>query len=44
MDCMHDQSTDGRSFRRLNVLDGFIRQGLATEIDLSLPAACVIRA
>jgi putative transposase len=30
MDFMHDQSADGRSFRVLNVLDGFNRQGSAT--------------
>ena len=28
MDFMHDQLTDGRSFRLLNVLDDFNRQGL----------------
>ena len=44
MDFMHDQLTDGRSFRLLNVLDDFNRQGLGIEVDLSLPAARVIRA
>ena len=41
---MHDQLTDGRSFRLLNVLDDFNRQGLGIDVDLSLPAARVIRA
>ena len=43
MDFMHDQLADGRSFRLLNVLDDFNRQGLAMEVDISLPAARVIR-
>ncbi len=43
MDFMHDQLADGRSFRMLNVLDDFNRQGLAMEVDISLPAARVIR-
>lgn len=43
MDFMHDQLADGRSFRLLNVLDDFNRQGLAMEADISLPAARVIR-
>lgn len=44
MDFMHDQLSDGRSFRVFNVIDDFNRQGLAIEADLSLPAARVIRA
>ena len=44
MDFMHDQLTDGRSFRLFNVIDDYNREGLATEVDLSLPAARVIRA
>ena len=44
MDFMHDQLADGRSFRLLNVLDDFNREGLGIEVDLSLPAARVIRA
>ncbi len=44
MDFMHDQLSDGRSFRLFNVLDDFNREGLAIEADLSLPAARVIRA
>ena len=44
MDFMHDQLSDGRSFRLLNVLDDFNRKGLGIEADFSLPAARVIRA
>lgn len=43
MDFMHDQLVDGRSFRILNVLDDFNREGLAMEVDISLPATRVIR-
>jgi len=43
MDFMHDQLSDGRSFRLFNVLDDFNREGLGIEVDLSLPAARVIR-
>lgn len=43
MDFLHDQLADGRSFRVLNVLDDYNRQGLGMEIDLSLPSARVIR-
>ena len=43
MDFMSDQLADGRSFRTLNVLDDFNREGLAIEVDLSLPALRVIR-
>lgn len=43
MDFMHDQLSDGRSFRLFNVLDDFNREGLGIEADLSLPAARVIR-
>lgn len=42
MDFMHDQLADGRSFQMLNVLDDFNRQGLAMEVDISLPAVRVI--
>jgi len=41
---MHDQLADGRTFRLFNVLDDFNREGLAMEIDLSLPAERVVRA
>ncbi len=43
MDFMHDQLSDGRSFRLFNVLDDFNREGLGIEVDLSLPTARVIR-
>lgn len=43
-DFMHDQLGDGRSFRLLNVIDDFNREGLGIEIDFSLPAERVIRA
>lgn len=43
MDFVHDRLTDGRAFRTLNVLDVFTRECLAIEVDLSLPAACVVR-
>jgi putative transposase len=43
MDFMHDQLSDGRTFRLFNVLDDFNREGLAIEADLSLPSARVIR-
>jgi len=36
MDFMHDQISDGRSFRVFNVIDDFKRQGLAIEADLSM--------
>lgn len=44
IDFMHDQLSDGRSFRLFNVLDDFNREGLTIEVDLSLPSARVIRA
>ena len=43
MDFMHDQLSDGRSFRLFNVIDDFNREGLAMEVDFSLPAARVVR-
>ncbi len=43
MDFMHDQVSDGRSFRLFDVLDDFNPEGLGIEVDLSLPAARVIR-
>ncbi len=43
MDFMHDQLSDGRSYRLLNVIDDFNREGLSIEVDLSLPAERVIR-
>ena len=41
---MSDQLRDGRSFRLFNVLDDHNRDGLGIDVDLSLPAARVIRA
>lgn len=43
MDFMADQLSSGRTFRTFNVLDDFNREGLGIEVDLSLPAARVIR-
>lgn len=43
MDFMHDQLSDGRTFRLFNVLDDFNREGLGIEVDFSLPAERVIR-
>jgi len=43
MDFMADQLADGRSFRTLNVLDDFNREGLAIEVDFSLPSERVVR-
>ena len=42
MDFMHDQLSDGRSVRLLNVIDYFNRDALAIEIDFSLQAIRVI--
>jgi putative transposase len=44
MDFMHDQLSDGRSFRLLNVIDDYNREALGIEIDFSLPSERVIRA
>ncbi|MGQ9427659.1 IS3 family transposase [Gilvimarinus sp. F26214L] len=44
MDFMHDQLEDGRSYRLFNVIDVYNREGLAIEVDFSLPATRVIRA
>ena len=43
MDFMHDRLSDGRSYRLLNVIDDFNREGLTIEIDYSLPSQRVIR-
>lgn len=43
MDFINNKLSDGRSFRLLNVLDDFNREGLGIEVDLSLPVARVIR-
>jgi putative transposase len=44
LDFMHDQLTDRRPFRPLNVIDGFNREALGIEADFSLPAERLIRA
>tara|TARA_R110000751_G_scaffold271365_8_gene371626 strand:+ start:5651 stop:6109 length:459 start_codon:yes stop_codon:yes gene_type:complete len=43
MDFMADQLADGRSFRTLNVIDDFNREGLGIEVDFSLPAERIVR-
>ncbi|CAA0110625.1 Uncharacterised protein [BD1-7 clade bacterium] len=43
MDFMHDQLSDGRSYRVFNVIDDFNREGLIMEPDFSLPAGRVRR-
>lgn len=43
MDFMADALSNGCSFRTLNVLDDFNREGLGIEVDFSLPALRVIR-
>ena len=43
LDFMHDQMSDGQSYRLLNVIDDYKREGLAMEVGLSLPASRVIR-
>lgn len=44
MDFMADCLEDMRTFRLLNVVDDFNREGLGIEVDFSLPATRVIRA
>lgn len=44
LDFMHDQLENGRSYRLFNVNDDFNREGLAIEVDFSLPSERVIRA
>lgn len=43
LDFMSDTLWNGRRFRTLNVLDEGVREGLAIEVDTSLPAKRVIR-
>jgi putative transposase len=43
MDFMSDQLESGKTFRTLNVIDDFNREGLSIEVDVSLPALRVIR-
>ncbi len=42
-DFMHDTLISGRRFRCLNIVDAFNREGLASEVDTSLPAARVVQ-
>ena len=44
MDFMSDQLSSGKTFRTFNVIDDYNREALGIEVDLSLPAARVIRA
>jgi putative transposase len=44
MDFMHDSLQDGRTYRLFNVIDDFNREGLAIDVDFSLPAERVVRA
>ncbi len=43
LDFMHDQLTDRRPFRLLNVIDDFNREALGIEADFSLPAERLMR-
>lgn len=43
LDFMHDQLSDGRKFRLLNVIDDYRREGLIIEAGFSLPTIRVIR-
>jgi putative transposase len=43
VDFMHDQLSDGRSYRLLNVIDDCRREGLAIEAGFSLPTLRLIR-
>lgn len=43
IDFMHDQLSDGRSYRLFNVIDDYRREGLTIEAGFSLPSMRVIR-
>jgi len=43
MDFMSDQLWNGKRFRTLNILDDFNREGLAIDVDFSLPTVRVVR-
>jgi len=43
VDFMHDQLSDGRTYRLFNVIDDYRREALAIEADFSLPAERVVR-
>ena len=40
---MSDTLADGRSLRTFNVIDDYNREGLAIDVDLSMPSTRVIR-
>jgi putative transposase len=44
MDFMHDQLSDGRTFRVLNVIYDYNREALGMDIDFLLPSERVVRA
>jgi len=44
MDFMSDTLSNGRNIRTFNVIDDYNREGLAIDVDFSLPSARVIRA
>jgi putative transposase len=43
MDYTHDELSNGRKFRTLNLMDGYTREALAIEVDTSLPGLRVVR-
>lgn len=43
IDFMSDSLSDGRSIRTFNVIDDYNREGLAIDVDLSMPSLRVIR-
>ena len=43
MDFVSDGLSEGRKFRSLNIVDGYSRECLATEVDTSLPGMRVVR-
>lgn len=43
MDFMHDQLSEGHSYRLFNVIDDYRREGLAIEAGFTLPAIRVVR-
>lgn len=43
MDFMSDALADGPAIRSLNVIDDYNREGLAVDVDLSMPSLRVIR-
>jgi putative transposase len=43
MDYTHDELSSGRTFRTLNLMDGYTREALTIEVDTSLPGLRVVR-